>query len=347
MGPAQRPAVAGGRGVRRFSAQPLFPLIRVLYRGPIVADAYFSLYDTMVHDKRRARPGSLTGRLCFWLDQFMLRHADICFTDTSQHVQYLRDHFDTPDADVRRLWISAESGPLVRSVAPPAPGEPFEVLFWGGFIPLQGVDTIIEAASLLVADKVRFTIYGSGQTFEECVNLKQQLGASNVEFGGWQPFSQICHRASRSHVALGIFGTTGKAARVIPNKAYEALAMGLPLITRHSPACDELLCDGKTAMLVDAGNACQLADTILQARDDWQRTRRIGQRGQRLFQTTCSPQCVSRILARDLQSLWSQHPNGSGSPASPAKHPAVPAVAWPASAPSALPEASPNIQTNS
>ena len=33
-----------------FLAQPILPLVRLLYRGPIVSDAYFSLYDAMVND---------------------------------------------------------------------------------------------------------------------------------------------------------------------------------------------------------------------------------------------------------------------------------------------------------
>ncbi len=291
-----------------FFAQPIFPLVRLLYRGPIVADAYFSLYDTLVHDKQRASASSLTGRLCYWLDRYMLRQADISFTDTEQHVDYFRGQFETPDADVRRLWISAESTPLDTRPAWPDRDQPFEVLFWGGFIPLQGVETIVRASALLVDENVRFTIVGNGQTFDHCVELQQELRADNVSFAGWQSFSEICRMARQSHIALGIFGTTDKAARVIPNKAFEALAMGIPLITRRSRATDELLVDGDTALLVDAGNPQDLADKIIQAREHPVQTQEIGQRGMQCFQATCSPQCVSQILAAEIESLWSADP---------------------------------------
>ena len=65
-----------------FLAQPIFPLVRLLYRGPIVADAYFSLYDAMVNDKQKVSAGSLTGRICHWLDRQMLKRSELCFTDT-------------------------------------------------------------------------------------------------------------------------------------------------------------------------------------------------------------------------------------------------------------------------
>ena len=40
-------------------------------------------------------------------------------------------------------------------------------------------------------------------------------------------------------LALGIFGETLKAERAIPNKVVEALSMGIPTLTRHSPALNE------------------------------------------------------------------------------------------------------------
>ena len=299
-----------------FLAQPIFPLVRVLYRGPIISDAYFSLFDAVVHDKQTATADSWQGRLCYWLDHWMLKHSQLCVTDTATHVEYLKRFFKLPDADVQRLWISADCQPLAQRPQPadcqpadrqPADRDPpYEVFFWGGFIPLQGVDTIVRAAALLNHQNIHFTIFGTGQTHAECLALQQQLGAHNLDFRGWQSPARIAEHAAHSHLALGIFGTTDKASRVIPNKAYEALAMGIPLLTRRSPAVDELLQEQVDCLLCDPGDPEQLAETILWARQHDSQLQQLALRGQQLFQSVCSPERVGDILHAAIRSLLRQ-----------------------------------------
>lgn len=285
-----------------FLAQPIFPLVRLLYRGPIISDAYFSLYDAMVNDKQKVSATSLVGRICYWLDRHMLKHSELCFTDTQQHVEYMSHFFEVPDANIRRLWISAESKPLAQ-IADLNTRPSFEVFFWGGFIPLQGVDTIVRAAALLRDDNVNFTIFGAGQTFESCGELQRELNVDNLNFAGWQQPDQISVQASGSHLALGIFGTTKKAGRVIPNKVYEGLAMGIPLITCRSKAIDELLTEDQHCMLVDPGCPEQLAGKILWARDHFEDAKAMAREGQQLFESTCSPRQTAKIMFHAIDEL--------------------------------------------
>ena len=64
-------------------------------------------------------------------------------------------------------------------------------------------------------------------------------------------------------VCLGIFGDTGKANRVIPNKAFQILLSGKPLITRDSAAIRELIGpDHNGVLLVPPANPQALADAV-------------------------------------------------------------------------------------
>ena len=124
--------------------------------------------------------------------------------------------------------------------------EPFTALFVGKLIPLHGIETVLEAARL--APEVRFRVIGSGQ-------LEHVLAARppNVDWVPWVEYSALPEQLRRCGCALGIFGTSEKAQRVIPNKVFQALACGAPVITADTPAIRELGEDGP--LLVPPGDA--------------------------------------------------------------------------------------------
>lgn len=67
-------------------------------------------------------------------------------------------------------------------------------------------------------------------------------------------------------MCLGIFGTTAKVDRVVPNKIFECLAMGRPAITADATAARSAL-HGEIA-LVPAGDPEALASVRELLRDD-------------------------------------------------------------------------------
>ena len=49
---------------------------------------------------------------------------------------------------------------------------------------------------------------------------------------------------------------------MIPNKAFQAIACGTPLVTADTPAARELLVDGESALLVPPGDGQALAKAL-------------------------------------------------------------------------------------
>src|SRR5204863_4785210 len=130
------------------------------------------------------------------------------------------------------------------------------ILFVGKLIPLHGLETILTAARL--APELRFNVVGSGQE----QHLLQHGRPANVDWTTWLVYEQLPAVLRGSKAALGIFGTSAKAARVIPNKAFQALATGTPLVTADTPAARELLADGESALLVPPGDPEALAAAL-------------------------------------------------------------------------------------
>ena len=66
---------------------------------------------------------------------------------------------------------------------------------------------------------------------------------------------------------------------MIPNKAFQALACGAPLVTADTPAARELLRDDESALLVPPGDAGVLAGAVRRLHDDPVLARRIADSG--------------------------------------------------------------------
>ena len=66
---------------------------------------------------------------------------------------------------------------------------------------------------------------------------------------------------------------------MIPNKAFQALACGIPLVTADTPAARELLRDEESALLVPPGDPAALAAAVRRLAGDEELSRRIGAGG--------------------------------------------------------------------
>ena len=71
----------------------------------------------------------------------------------------------------------------------------------------------------------------------------------------WVPYEALGAEVGRAAICLGVFGESAKAARVVPNKVWQAMAVGRPVVTADTPAVREVLEDGRTAVLVPAGDS--------------------------------------------------------------------------------------------
>ena len=243
---------------------------------PVIFNPLLSLADTFVSDRGRFRPGSPAARALAAIDSRAFTTADVVVADTEAHADFLsqlagHDRFDV-------CFVGAEDR-LFRPVWEPP--DAFSVLFVGKLIPLQGVDTIVEAARL--SPEIRYRLVGSGQLEPLLRDMPP-----NVVRVPWIEYELLPHELRRAGCALGIFGTTAKAARVIPNKAFQALACGTPLVTADTPAARELLTDERSALLVPPGDAEALASAVRRLADNPDLLRLTGAGGRAVYEARAS-----------------------------------------------------------
>ena len=243
------------------------PAAKRIARGrPVLFNPLVSLHETLVEDRGRFGSGSPAAGVLRYIDRIALRRADLVVADTAQNAAHLAELGDLPPARLAVCFVGAEE----RLFRPGwQPTKAFHALFVGKLIPLHGLETILAAARL--TPEIPFRVVGSGQL--DALLLERP---PNVEWVEWVDYERLPEENQRAGCALGVFGTSAKAARVIPNKAFQALACGTPLVTADTPAARELLRDEESALLVRPGDPEALAAAVQRLAGDAELARAIG-----------------------------------------------------------------------
>jgi len=248
--------------------------IRRLTRLPIVFDPLISKYLTKVYDYKQVLPFSPRALKNYLKDRMAMNSADIVLADTIENKLYYHHKFKIPLEKLRLLPIGTvvdkELTPSFRNTSV------INIGFYGGFIPLQGVEVIIDAANLLKDRKdLCFTLIGNGFEYERLHKKAINLNLENLHFKGWLDYEALMASINSFDICLGIFGDTKKAKMVVPNKIYHYASFAKPIISMDSMAIREVFSPGISIELCNP-NAASLVKTIEKLAADWQLRKELG-----------------------------------------------------------------------
>lgn len=275
----------------------MFLLWPARYRPVIVLDAFISLYDTAINDRRMVDAASWRARLLYRLERRAFSLADHVITDTEENAAFYSELFDLPRSKFVEIPLCIppfpESGESNRPLD-------FTCLFVGSLVPLQGIGAILDAAARLrEVPGIRFRIIGDGQEAALVESFLQDTPLPNLHWDrGFFPTSRIVDEIRSASVCLGIFGKTDKANRVFPYKLYYYCRAGKPFVTGRTPCVERLSrdCPGDFA-LVDMSDNDALTATIrtLHANADLLHT--LGKASENLFQQRFSEATIAQHLS--------------------------------------------------
>lgn len=299
----------------------LMALLARVSGAPLLFDPLVSRWDTQVRDLGRVRAGSISAARAWLSDRLALSLPDVVLCDTWEHGDLYSTAFGVPRRRIARVPVGADHAAFAmgKRRADRALGSagPLEVVFVGGFLPLHGTPVIVEAASLLERKHgpgfARFHLVGDGMHAHRVDRDVAALGLRSVRRTPRVSYAQALAALDAADVALGIFGTSGKAGRVVPHKVYQSLALGVATVTRRSAAIAEFFrsgrngrngrngCDGEHLLTVPAGDAAALALALEELGRDPLRRERIGAAGRAAVLAQASPRRVGEALLEAIE----------------------------------------------
>jgi len=279
---------------------------RLAQGKPIIFDTFTSHYGGHILDRGKHGENSLRAKWYKWIDRQSVKLADLALLDTNAHVNFFVSEFGLPREKFRRILVGTDSYVFYpRSAVGFGEASPreiqkntnnFLVHFQGNYIPLQGVEYIIQAAKLLEGENIVFNLLGRGQTYQKNLGLAKKLEIKNINFIDRVPYEKLADYINMADISLGIFGDTLKTQLVIPNKVFESIACAKPVITADTPAIKELFTDGENMIFCQPANPEDLAKKILKLKNDAMLRQQIAQSGYRIFKE----KCTEKILGGQL-----------------------------------------------
>lgn len=282
--------------VAAFPAHYAVIIAKLFQKRPIIADAFFPLHDANVADRAVANMFSFKS-LWFWvLDRLTVKLPEAVITDTKQHAHYWKKYHGVTTTviplgvqeDVYKKTLTAVSHTTVK------------IVWHGSYIPLQGVDRIIDAVNLLPdCLPVAVTFVGQGQLFD---SMKQKAidTEAPISFKSWMKETDLAKELEQSDIVLGIFGDTNKADRVVPNKVMQGVAVGRPVITKDTPAIREQFSENEL-YLVD-NKPREIAKAVIALVNDINLREELAERAY----TTFTKKYSTQIIGKQFKSVVNQ-----------------------------------------
>lgn len=136
------------------------------------------------------------------------------------------------------------------------------LLFFGRLSAEKGVDTLLRAFDTALPNlpqDMRLVVVGDGPDGAEFKALASSLGcASRIEFAGYQTGGALQAYVERASLAIA----SSRWRENMPYSIVEALAAGTPVVGTDIGGIPELVYEGKTGFICEAGAVQSMADAI-------------------------------------------------------------------------------------
>lgn len=142
----------------------------------------------------------------------------------------------------------------------------FVVMFAGNLGMVQGLETVIEAATLLAttAPAVQVVLVGDGADRPRLEALVAERRLSNVTFAGRHPASEMPAFFRAADVLLVHLRKSDIADHAIPTKILAYMAAGRPVLCGAGGASASLIRDASCGRVTPPGDAAAMADAVRQ-----------------------------------------------------------------------------------
>lgn len=245
------------------------------YSVPVALDMAEN-YPALMRDRRLGSRNALVDafarnpRFTEMVERYGVSHVDWTFTVVEESSARLV----AEGADPRRLSVVSNTPPRARaeqSARPArAPGSTITVAYLGLLEVARGIGELVEAIRILReehGDRYRAIIVGGGRDSELFIERARSAGTlgTAVTFLGLLPHAEALSAVAAADLGVIPHHATELWNSTIPNKLFDYMAAGLPVVSSDTTPCARIINETKCGELFRSGDAQSMAEAIERA----------------------------------------------------------------------------------
>jgi glycosyltransferase involved in cell wall biosynthesis len=252
------------------------------------------LHDKAYLPRWSIAPLSVAVRAVEWL-------AERCFDRMVCATASIHQQFDARRAVlVRNTPILGE---LSKASPTPFRDRPRQIVYLGGLAPFNGVEQMIRALDHVGTEDFRLVLGGNFPDATSERRLRALSGWKFIDYVGWVSREQVAEHFARSRAALVVYQPTPNVMDSEPNKFFEVMSAGLPLIASDFPVWSSLLELAQSGWAINPTDPAAIGAAIRWFLDNPDQAEEMGKRGQRLIEDTYNWAIDEKVLVATYADL--------------------------------------------
>ena len=214
--------------------------------------------------------GYVRNRFILWaveqVVRFIYRHADLLLVQSRAFVEPVRVLASGTPIKYYPNSVDGSFAVPATGKSPDVPGLEggFSVMFAGNIGAAQGVEVIVEAATLLKDNKdIQFVVLGDGSCRQWMLQQVEDRKLANLHLPGRFPVETMPGFMQKASALLVTLADREIFAATVPNKVQAYMAAGRPIIACLPGEGARLVVEAKAGVGVRAEDGKALADAVL------------------------------------------------------------------------------------
>jgi glycosyltransferase involved in cell wall biosynthesis len=240
-------------------------------------------------------------RAAEWVESFLYSHADLVVVNSPGFIAHVRQRGAhqvelVPNGAAPEMFDPQADGSQFREYYNLA-GK-FVVMYAGAHGLSNDLNTVLDAASLLLDQKeIAIVMVGAGKDKPALVARAANMGLTNIQFISPIPKAHMAGALAAADACLAILKPIELYKTVYPNKVFDYMAAGRPVILAIDGVIREVVEEARAGIFVPPGDGAKLAAAISQMASDQQKAREMGRLGQNYIDTHFNRLDLARRLA--------------------------------------------------